>query len=268
MKWLEVTLPFAETEKDIMLLDLLDLGIQGVWEENSSYKFYLPENTDLESLQAKFSSHTLNYKLVQDEDWAETWKKFWHANKIARWVIVPSWETYKKNPDELIINLDPGMAFGTGAHETTALMLELLSDKKPQVVWDIGTGTGILAIAAAQLGAEVYAFDIDPLATDATKENATKNQVIEKIEVIEGNLLEAASLFPTELPDVVLTNILAEVIVEFVPILKAKIPHFTWLLSGIIQEKAYLVEEALTKSGFKIIKRITKGEWVSMEAVI
>ena len=106
------------------------------------------------------------------------------------------------------------------------------------------------------------------MATDATKENATNNQVIEKIEVFEGNLLEDASLFPTKLPDVVLTNILAEVIVEFVPILKAKIPHFTWLLSGIIQEKAYLVEEALTKSGFKIIKRITKGEWVSMEAVI
>lgn len=275
MNWLEITVPFKQeeertgNEKDILLLNLLDLGIQGVWEEDSAYKFYLSDTRESKKKVEKILGEREFFcNLVKDENWAETWKEFWHPNKIARFVIVPSWESYQKADDEIIIDLDPGMAFGTGAHESTALMLELLDNKNPSIVWDIGTGTGILAIAAALLGAKVYAFDIDPLATDAAKENAQKNNVNKAIEVIEGDLLKDANLFPKEFPDLVFTNIIAEVIVEFIPILKEKIPHFTWLLSGIITPKASMVIKSLEEHGFSIKQRVDRGEWVALEAVI
>ncbi len=270
MKWLEVTVPFNNSNKELLLFNLLELGIQGVIEEERNYKFYLPDSTNLDDLKNKAQKTWGEYSLkeIADENWAENWKQYWHVNKIARFVIVPSWEQYNKKPNEIIIDLDPGMAFGTGTHESTALMLELLADKSPQVVFDIGSGSGILAIAAAKLNALVYAFDIDPLATQATRDNAEKNRVLKNIKVVDGNLLEDDSLFPKEEADLVLTNILAEVIVEFIPLLKKRLSHFTWLLSGIINERVPLVEENLKNNGFTIKKRLDKGEWTALEAII
>ncbi|MDD4264229.1 MAG: 50S ribosomal protein L11 methyltransferase [Firmicutes bacterium] len=271
MKWLEITVLFTEEIKEALLVYLLDLDIQGVIEEESAYKFYLPENVDPETiLTGDFGSLTYRTQLVEDENWAENWKKYWHANKIGRFVIVPSWEQYDKRSDETIIDLDPGMAFGTGAHETTALVLELLGEvlPLPKTVYDIGTGTGILAIAAAKLGAKIFAFDTDPLAVDASLANAKKNGVKDQVLVFGGNLLEDESLFPNETPDLVMTNIIAEVIVQFVPLLKEKLGHFTWLLSGIIVERLPLVLGCLKEHGFTVTKRIDKGEWVALEARI
>ncbi len=270
MKWLEVTVPFNNTDKELLLINLLELGIQGVIEDDTNYKFYLPGSTNLTELKNKVGKTWGKFSLndIKDENWGENWKQYWHVNKIARFVIVPSWEQYNKSSDEIIIDLDPGMAFGTGAHESTTLMLELLADKSPHLVFDIGSGSGILAIAAAKLNALVYAFDIDPLATQATRDNAEKNGVSKNIKVVDGNLLEDDSLFPQEVPDLVLTNILAEVIVEFIPLLKKRLSHFTWLLSGIIDERVLFVEENLKNNGFTIKKRLDKGEWTALEAII
>lgn len=272
MRWLQITVPFTDDDKEMLFIELLDLGIQGLQEDESSYTFYLPDTLDpKETFLDKeiLAKKEFTSQIVEDEDWAETWKQYWHANKISRFVIVPSWESYEKATDEIVINLDPGMAFGTGAHETTSLVLELLDQLEtvPNTAFDIGSGTGILAIATAKLGADVYAFDIDPLAVDATLENAEKNQVSNKVIVKGGNLLEDESLYPKAIkPDLVLTNIIAEVIVEFVPILKEKYQHFTWLLSGIIEERLPMVLDSLEEHGFTVTKKLQRGEWVALEA--
>lgn len=272
MRWLQITVPFTDDDKEMLFIELLDLGIQGLQEDEFSYTFYLPDTLDpKETFLDKeiLAKKEFTSQIVEDEDWAETWKQYWHANKISRFVIVPSWESYEKATDEIVINLDPGMAFGTGAHETTSLVLELLDQLEtvPNTAFDIGSGTGILAIATAKLGADVYAFDIDPLAVDATLENAEKNQVSNKVIVKGGNLLEDESLYPKAIkPDLVLTNIIAEVIVEFVPILKEKYQHFTWLLSGIIEERLPMVLDSLEEHGFTVTKKLQRGEWVALEA--
>jgi len=271
MKWLEITAHFTDEIKEPLLVHLLDLGIQGVIEEESAYRFYLNEDTDPQTIfTGQFGEVPFSAEVVDDANWAENWKQFWHANKIGKFVVVPSWESYEKQGEDIVLNLDPGMAFGTGAHETTALVLEFLGEVPvvPETVYDIGCGSGILAIAAAKLGAEVYAFDTDPLAVDATLKNAEKNHVEGLIKVFGGNLLEDESLFPDKVPDLVLTNIIAEVIVEFVPLLKEKLGTFTWIVSGIISERLPMVLGALEEHGFTVTKRKDRGEWVALEAKI
>ncbi len=205
---------------------------------------------------------------VHEEDWATAWKQYYHPIKVSeRFTIVPTWEDYQpKNSDEIIIELDPGMAFGTGTHPTTVMCLQALEKtvKAGDVVIDVGTGSGVLSIASALLGAnKVHALDLDPVAVKSAQENVQLNHVEKIVEVEQGNLLEKVQ---TE-ADVVVANILAEVIMTFTDDAYSIIkPGGFFITSGIIGAKKEVVKSALEKSGFIIEEVLMLEDWVSIIA--
>ncbi|KEZ51074.1 MULTISPECIES: 50S ribosomal protein L11 methyltransferase [Metabacillus] len=205
---------------------------------------------------------------VNEEEWATAWKKYYHPVKISeRFTIVPTWETYTPvHSDELIIELDPGMAFGTGTHPTTVLCIQALerSVKENDTVVDVGTGSGVLSIASAMLGAKhVQAMDLDPVAVDAARLNTKLNKVHETVTVTQNNLLNGV-----EGPvDVVVANILAEVILRFAgdanQILKQ---DGLFITSGIILNKKAEVRNGLIEAGFEIEETVVMEDWVAFIA--
>ena len=224
----------------------------------------------LAAVQAHFPGTALRVttRLVPSEDWEHSWKRYWHALEIGeRLVIKPSWEAWTGDPDKLVIALDPAQAFGTGTHPTTQLCLRALEDAVPNYdaprVLDVGTGSGILAIAAAMLGARhVDACDTDPVAVEATIENATRNGVAGQIAVTVGaiDVLEGQA-------EVVVANILAEVIAPIAPELAARTkPGGMVIASGIIRARQAMVEEAFEAAGLVVLRIEHQGEWVLVEA--
>lgn len=205
---------------------------------------------------------------VNEEDWATAWKQYYHPVKISeRFTIVPTWEEYTPvSTDELIIELDPGMAFGTGTHPTTVMCLQALEKvvKSGDVVIDVGTGSGVLSIASALLDAKkVHALDLDEVAVKAARENIELNQVQDIVEVFHGNLLDTVK----EQADVVVANILAEIIMTFTDdafsIIK---PNGLFITSGIITAKKDDVKAALENSGFTIEEVLMMEDWVAIIA--
>lgn len=205
---------------------------------------------------------------VHEEDWATAWKQYYHPVKVSeRFTVVPTWEHYEpKSSDELIIELDPGMAFGTGTHPTTVMCLQALEKVVEQGdrVIDVGTGSGVLSIASALLGAsKVHALDLDIVAVNSAKENVALNKVDHIVEVTQGNLLESVK----EPSDVVVANILAEIIMTFTDdAYKIVKPGGTFITSGIIGAKKEAVKNALEKSGFTIEEVLMMEDWVSIIA--
>ncbi|WP_019242649.1 MULTISPECIES: 50S ribosomal protein L11 methyltransferase [Bacillus] len=205
---------------------------------------------------------------VNEEEWATAWKKYYHPVKISeRFTIVPTWEEYTPvNSDELIIELDPGMAFGTGTHPTTVMCIQALEkivQEGDQVV-DVGTGSGVLSIAAAMLGAKkIEALDLDIVAVKAAKLNIKLNKVQDVVNVSQNNLLDGI----TEQQDVVVANILAEVIMRFTDdVATALKPGGYFISSGIIQQKKNDVKECIIESGFEIVETIQMEDWVAFIA--
>ncbi len=204
---------------------------------------------------------------VDDEDWATAWKKYYHPIKISdKFTIVPSWETYERGEEELIIELDPGMAFGTGTHPTTIMCIQALEKtvKSQDTVLDVGTGSGILSIAAAMLEAkEVYAYDLDPVAVESATENVNLNKVSAIVQVQENNLLEGIETNA----DVIVANILADIIMLFtLDAYKLLKTDGFFITSGIIESKKMDVEIALIEAGFTIAEVITMDDWVAFIA--
>jgi len=213
------------------------------------------------------------FTVVREEDWAEAWKQHYHPLRLGRRLYVcPQWVTPADlRPDDVLLLLDPGMAFGTGTHPTTQLCLialeEMLAERPALEVLDLGCGSGILGIAALKLGAaHVLALDTDPLAVEATLENAAYNQVSDRLTVQQGSLevlRSSAHHF-----DLLLVNILAKVIVTLCAeglgdVLRA---GGTGIFSGIIEEQADEVEAALRGAGLEPYRRRTLGDWVAIEA--
>lgn len=203
---------------------------------------------------------------VDEEDWATAWKQYYHPVKISeRFTIVPTWENYEPvSTDELIIELDPGMAFGTGTHPTTVMCLQGLEKviKAGDTVVDVGTGSGVLSIGAAMLGAKrVHALDLDEVAVTAARENVELNKMDHIVEVFHGDLLDTVK----EPADVVVANILAEIIMSFTDdafsIVK---PGGIYVTSGIIGAKKDEVKEALIASGFEIEEVLMMEDWVAI----
>jgi ribosomal protein L11 methyltransferase len=199
-------------------------------------------------------------------DWSEAWKAHFHTEKISRHLVVkPSWQDYKPRAGELVIEIDPGMAFGTGTHPTTQLCLNLIETCiKPQdSVLDVGTGTGILMIAAAKLGArKVCGIDNDWMAVDIAKRNLTRNHIDQKIFVlICGRLIEAINIRF----DLVVTNLFTEdVIVLLDNINRVLSRKGRFMCSGILKENQYLVTDKLKTLDFEIIHIYSKEEWVAI----
>ncbi|HEY9900023.1 MAG TPA: 50S ribosomal protein L11 methyltransferase [Pantanalinema sp.] len=207
--------------------------------------------------------------LVPEEDWATSWQQYWHVQRIGeRLVVRPSWEEYAPESGDVVITLDPKMAFGTGTHPTTRLCmraLERLAAKGPLGhVYDVGAGSGILAIAALLLGApDAVAVDTDPVAVAASEENGVINGVGDRLI----NRVGSAGDLPAQ-AEVVFANILAEVIVELAEALYAvTAPGGTLIASGIIERKADMVATALVGAGFEVAEREPEGEWVGITAV-
>ena len=206
---------------------------------------------------------------VNEEEWATAWKKYYHPVKISeRFTIVPTWEIYNPvSSDELIIELDPGMAFGTGTHPTTVMCIQALerSVQPGDRVIDVGTGSGVLSIAAAMLGAEdVRAFDLDEVAVTSARLNIKLNKVNDKVTTKQNNLLDGVE---ENSADVVVANILAEVILRFTEdVARVVKPGGTFIASGIIQQKKDMVKEALVSSGFEITETILMEDWVAIIA--
>ncbi|MCE5313937.1 50S ribosomal protein L11 methyltransferase, partial [bacterium] len=191
-------------------------------------------------------------------------KKFFKPLKIGRIVIRPTWEEYHPQPDELLIDLDPGMAFGTGSHPTTKLCLEALQDyiKGGETVLDMGTGSGILAMAAAKLGAaHVVGLEIDPVAVEAAVENV-KRVNLESVICIKR--ADCPSAFDGK-ADIVLANIIAKVIIEMADGLASKVkPGGKLIASGIVHERSQEVIDALTGAGLTLTEIRKEGDWAAL----
>lgn len=205
---------------------------------------------------------------VNEEEWATAWKKYYNPVKISeRFTIVPTWEDYTPvSSDELIIELDPGMAFGTGTHPTTVMCIQALERTVTpgDLVVDVGTGSGVLSIAAALLDAKrIQSLDLDEVAVQSAKQNVELNKVQDKVSVSQGNLLDGVK----EQADIVVANILAEVIMRFTDdVAKVVKPGGYFIASGIIQTKKQDVKEAIIASGFTVEETILMEDWVAIIA--
>jgi ribosomal protein L11 methyltransferase len=206
---------------------------------------------------------------VSAEDWSTSWKVNFKPLRVGkRLLIVPSWENPCPQPNDLVLRLDPGMAFGTGGHETTRLCLELLEqimDDMPTLVTpdvlDLGTGSGILAMAAVQLGAgRVCAVDIDPLAIEVACENLAINELTDQVECSTTPLESLTGSF-----DIILANILAEELVRLAPSLCQRLsPGGSLVLSGILEEKEGLVRSGFSSQPLEYVETRHEGEWVAI----
>ncbi|MEA3464517.1 MAG: 50S ribosomal protein L11 methyltransferase [Thermodesulfobacteriota bacterium] len=295
-KWLEITLCVPVATVDLLCYELNELGSVGVVVEQRELDAFIPpdpEETDGEtftikayfenSMQPQVLQQQISQRLevlagyihgldnvdinigeMAQQDWAEDWKQHFSTTKIgSRLVIKPSWEEYLPQADDVVVTLDPGMAFGTGTHGTTHLCLETLAalfeaKLPPNRILDVGTGSGILAIAAAALGSkEIVACDIDSDACDTARANIAQNGFSESIEVTD-TLLEG---LPHNF-DVILANILAEENIRLaVPLVERLAPGGTLILSGILDEKVALVTAAFERFDLTDPQLCHEQEW-------
>jgi len=223
----------------------------------------------LRDIREDYSVSNARSRELGRADWAEKWKKDYDVRKVGgRIVIVPSWKRYAPKRGEIVITMDPGMAFGTGLHPTTRLCLVALEKyvKKGDRILDVGTGSGILAIAAVKLGAaSVDALDIEPSAIDAAERNAAENGVPRRIKLYLGTLRELGPEIPPA--DLVLVNILAYTIIRMLPELKSKLlPEGFLITGGILSEFRPDVETALKQSGLGVVETLQEEDWVALVA--
>ncbi len=299
MDWIEISLSVDGEAAEAVAELLQRYGHQGVsieqegippdqWDDGEAepaqrmtIRAYIPDDpraadlkgqleTALGHMNMMYPMPTPTYNIVKETDWAEAWKSHYQPVRVGKRLFIrPLWIETETAPDDILIALDPGMAFGTGTHPTTQLCLAALEEcVQPGVkVLDLGCGSGILSIGAAKLGAvRVLALDIDPIAVKITGENAEQNGVADKITVQEGsleNLITSARRF-----DLVVVNILARVIIAMCDqhLGDTVRPGGTALFSGIIAEQADDVEAALRKTGLEPYARRQDSDWVLIEA--
>jgi ribosomal protein L11 methyltransferase len=222
-----------------------------------------------DALCAELPEPKTSWTLIDEEDWSKSWKDHWKPEEIGdRFIINPAWLPPPENTDRLVLRLDPGAAFGTGAHPTTQLCLESLEmrlggDHHDIVVADIGCGSGILSIGAVLLGAKrAHAVDIDSLAVQATAENAALNGLTSEQVRVQVGSLDTLMTTLSEPVDGILCNILAEVIVDLVPQLNEIAHSQTWgILSGILLEQSKLVADTLEQHGWVVATLWRRKEW-------
>ena len=214
----------------------------------------------------KFRFGNTRFRTVSEKDWANEWKQYFHVTHVgASLVIKPSWEEYEAQPGEHVIKIDPGMAFGTGTHHTTNMCMARLEKVLPKTatVFDVGTGSGILAIASALLGAkEVKAVDIDGVAVRVAKENIAHNGLSDVIDAKEGDLLHGTE----GQADLIIANIIADIIIMLLQDIPGKLKDDgIFLASGIICDRRDDVEAAAKKVGMQVDHVDEKGGWVVMQ---
>jgi ribosomal protein L11 methyltransferase len=305
MKWIEAKVifesAFAEMAGDLIALIFYDLGLKGVkleepglepeegWgddavEQPTHYSvsgfFPFREFTDKKRiiLTEKLSKlereneilSKVVYREIDEEDWAASWKEYFWPEKVSDKIVVkPTWREYEPKKDELIVEIDPGMAFGTGTHPTTSLCIRMIEKylRPGDTFLDIGTGSGILMIAAAKLGAEtVWGVDNDLVAVEVAEKNLRLNKIEKsRFHILSGNLVDAVH----QSFSMVTANILSEVILELLDDIRGVTAAGSILIcSGIIEGNAGDVIEKMKKSGFSIAELAEKEKWVCIVARI
>jgi ribosomal protein L11 methyltransferase len=269
-------------EREDMFGEIYQLNPEDYPSEGVLVKAYLPVNsflgetveeikegiTNLVTYDIDIGENKVEISEVNEEEWATAWKKYYHPVKISdKFTIVPTWEDYTPvHSDELIIELDPGMAFGTGTHPTTVMCIQALERtvKPDDSVIDVGTGSGVLSIAAAMLAAdEVRAYDLDEVAVRSARLNVKLNKVQNRVTVDQNNLLNGI----TGQADVIVANILAEIILRFtVDAFELVKPGGSFITSGIIGPKKEQVKDALEAAGFLIEEVMVMEDWVAIIA--
>ena len=245
-----------------------DVLVHAWFEENASLPSLLDgikgRLAELSSSDDGMGTLLLDMRSVNDQIWTDVWKKYFkpfHAG--THLVVKPTWEPYDPGPEDKIIEIDPGMAFGSGTHETTGMCLSLLEEviTGGEEVIDVGTGSGILAIGAALLGAgHVLAVDIDPDAVRVAEENVRHNHVETSVSVQQGDLLKRVSAEC----DICVANIISDVIIAFAAPLMSHIrPGGLFICSGIVSMRSDEVQQALTDAGYEILRKETRGEWTA-----
>jgi ribosomal protein L11 methyltransferase len=290
--WIELSINTTTVVGEIISDFLVELGSKGVvlgeWDpeqELSQYtkvKAYFPEEIpNIAEITEKIIDKLASYKeldinigageiftrVIKEEDWANSWKQYFHVLRVGeKLVIKPLWEEYEPKEDDLVINIDPGMAFGTGAHPSTQLCMEEIErifsskefDRDTYNILDLGTGSGILAITLNLLGyKKITAVDIDPVAVKASKENFAMNNMLH-IDLFQGVLDDCNDTY-----DFIAGNILAEIIESLAVGISQKLKvGGLFMGSGIINHKEKDVIKALTDAGLTFIDKKYQGDWV------
>ena len=279
--------PLSERDKEQMFVDILPEGPE---DDGVAYiSFYLePEDDQAEMLRkvqegldeirswgVDVGEATITASETEDKDWINNWKEFFHQFYVDDILIKPSWEEVSPTDrDKLLIQIDPGTAFGTGMHETTQLCIrQLRKYLTPEtVLLDVGTGSGILSIISLKLGAKhAVGTDLDPCALEAVKENMEVNGIDPaSFEMMIGNIItekEVQDRVGYGCYDIVVANILAEVLVPLTPVILAQLkPGGIYITSGIIDDKEALVVQTVKDCGLTVLEVTRQGEWVSVTA--
>ena len=254
--------------------ELVDDSILNADRETVRVSLFVPEERNpseyKEFLEARLPAlgiaATISVEGINEDDWAESWKQYYKPVPLGRLTIVPAWEKYEAREGEIIIRMDPGMAFGTGTHETTRLVIRLMQDEpiEGKRLLDVGTGSGILSICASKLGAKsCNAYDIDPVAVKVARENV-RDGGCDNITVGISDLLAGVDLSHGKY-DFCVANIVADIIIRMLPdIPKYLASGAPLILSGIINERAEEVRTAVLSHGFRIEKEIYENDWVGM----
>jgi ribosomal protein L11 methyltransferase len=273
-------------DNGLMIEDYSDFSLNGMYGElvdeeilnadRSVVKvsLFVPEEKNLleykEYLDARLNTLGIKYEMftegMNEEDWSESWKQYYKPIPLGRVTIVPAWEKYDAKDGEIIIKMDPGMAFGTGTHETTRLVMRIMQDiiKGGERVLDVGTGSGILSICASKLGAKsCNAYDIDPVAVKVAKENAEADGC-DNITVGVSDLLKGVDLGGGKY-DFCVANIVSDIIIRMMPDISDYITeNAPLILSGIIMDRADEVRACVKKHGFTIIREEKENDWVAL----
>lgn len=256
--------------------DLIDESILNSDKSIAACSIYVSEDKNINEyisfIKSQLDENGIEGKIevlgTDEEEWSTAWKKYYKPTPIGhRMVVVPSWEEYTPAKDEIVIDMDPGMAFGTGTHETTRLCAELLEEniQAGDYMLDVGSGSGILAICASKLGAEkCAACDIDPVAVRTEKENAERN-ACDNIDCYVSDLLSDVKNIDGRPFDIVTANIVADIIIRLAPNVGAFIrKDGLFIASGIIDEREADVDAALRKCGFEKLSAKHEKGWCAV----
>ncbi len=265
---------YSDLSTDGMYGALIDESLLNADKSRVAVSLFVPAERNLAEytafLRERFTTLgievTLSTEGMKEEDWAESWKQYYKPIHLGRVTIVPAWEAYSPAADEVIVRMDPGMAFGTGTHETTRLVMRLLEEEihGGEAVLDVGTGSGILAICASKLGAaRCAAYDIDPVAVKVARENVKDNGCT-NITCGVSDLLKGVDLSAGRY-DLCVANIVADIIIRMSPDIGACLTdHGRLIVSGIIGCRAQEVREALTAQGFTIVREEAENDWLAI----